>query len=773
MKNLVRLKESRAVRPAVAAVAVAAVVAGAAGTAAGHGNAATRIKAHNASYLRTEAKFKHPKLKHGLLTIQGTRANDKIVLRLQAGEPGTLQVDVGDDGSADFSFERAEIAKIAVDAGAGDDLVRIDESNGVFTDSIPTTIDGGDGNDALVGGSGAETLLGGEGNDSIDGNRGADVALMGAGDDTFAWDPGDGSDTVEGQDGADTMQFNGANVGEHVDLSANGNRLRFFRDIGNITMDTNGVETVNFDALGGADLITVNDLTGTDVSKLNLDLGVNGGGDGQVDRVVVSGSNGNDAISVSGDASGVAVSGLPVLVAIQHQEANDELAVNGLGGNDVISASAVAAQTIALTLDGGAGDDTIAGGQGVETLLGSDGNDSIDGNGGNDVALMGAGNDTFVWDPGDGSDTVEGQTGTDTMRFNGANVSEHVDLSANGNRLRFFRDIGNITMDTNGVETVDFNALGGADTITVNDLSGTDVTSVNTDLAATGGGGDGQPDHVIVNGTNGDDLITAAGGGGRAEVTGLHSAVNIGNAEPANDTLTINALAGADVVDASGLAATSVKLESNGGDDADRLFGSAGGDLVNGGRAADVAFLGAGDDTFVWNPGDGSDVVEGQSGTDTMLFNGANVAEQVSLSANGNRLRFFRDVAAVTMDTAGVERVDFNALGGADLVTVNDLTGTDVSSVNVDLAGTPGGGSGDGQPDRVVVNGTNGNDTINVNGDAGGVKASGLAATVEVLHSEAANDRLEINTLGGRDTVDSGGLAAGVIQLVVNGVLVP
>ena len=32
------------------------------------------------------------------------------------------------------------------------------------------------------------------------------------------------------------------------------------------------------------------------------------------------------------------------------------------------------------------------------------------------------------------------------------------------------------------------------------------------------------------------------------------------------------------------------------------------------------------------------------------------------------------------MDTAGVERVDFNALGGADMVTVSDLTGTDVTT---------------------------------------------------------------------------------------------
>jgi len=50
------------------------------------------------------------------------------------------------------------------------------------------------------------------------------------------------------------------------------------------------------------------------------------------------------------------------------------------------------------------------------------------------------------------------------------------------------------------------------------------------------------------------------------------------------------------------------------------------------------------------------------------------------------------------MDTVGVEQVDFNALGGADVVTVNDLTGTDVTGVNADLAGALGGAAGDGWP---------------------------------------------------------------------------
>ena len=566
MKNLIRLKDLRAVRLAASAVAVAAVIAGAGGIVAGQGNAAPPNRADG---LRTNTGPEHAKLKHGLLKVKGTRANDAIALRLKAGDPGTLQVDFGDDGSADFSFARNKIAKIAVDARGGNDRVRIDDSNGAFTDAIPTAIDGGDGNDTIAGGKGDELLLGGDGTDSIDGNGGNDLALLGAGDDTFFWDPGDGSDTVEGQVGTDTMLFNGANVAERVGLSANGNRLEFVRDPGRVTMDTAGVERVDFNALGGADVVSVSDLTGTGVTDVNVDLaGTLGGatGDGQADSVIVDGSIGNDTINVSGDASGVAVSGLAALVAIQHQEPNDGLAVNGLNGNDAISAAALAAQAITLTLDGGTGDDTIAGGKGIETLLGGDGNDSIDGNGGNDLALLGTGDDTFVWDPGDGSDKIEGQDGTDTMRFNGANVSEQVDLSANGSRLKLFRTQANITMDTAGVERVDFNALGGADLITINDLSGTDVRSVNVDLAGTLGGatGDGQPDRVVLNATNNDDTIKVNGDATEVTAKGVAPLVAIFHPEAANDRLEINTLAGTDTVDSGGLAAGAIQLFEDG-----------------------------------------------------------------------------------------------------------------------------------------------------------------------------------------------------------------
>jgi Ca2+-binding RTX toxin-like protein len=555
MNNLIRAEESLTARLAASTLAVAAVVA-AAGILAAQGSAAPTGGAHKVSHLRTASDFKRPKLRHGELTVEGTEASDRIALRLRASDPGTLQVDVGDDSTAEFSFDRERVTSVAVDASAGNDLVRIDDGNGAFTNSIPTTIAGEDGNDFLLGGAGAETLVGGAGVDSVDGNGGNDLGLMGAGDDVFIWDPGDGSDTIEGQDGSDTMLFNGAGADERVDLSANGNRLLFFRDPGRVTMDTAGVERVDFNAFGGVDAITVNDLRGTDVSAVDLDLGLDGSGDGKDDQLTVNATAGNDTLDVRGDASRVVVSGGRALVSIVDHEPTDRLSVNGLDGNDTLSAAGLSAGAITLTLDGGAGDDTIAGGAGVETLVGGDGSDSIDGNGGNDVAFMGAGDDTFVWDPGDGSDRVEGQDGSDTMLFNGAGADEQVDLSANGNRLRFFRTQGTVTMDTAGVEQVDFNGLAGADLATVNDLTGTDVRAVNLDLGA----GDGKSDRVVVNGTNGDDTITVSGDANAVNVKGLAPIVAILQSEVANDRLEINTLAGTDSVDPRGLAAGAIQL---------------------------------------------------------------------------------------------------------------------------------------------------------------------------------------------------------------------
>jgi hypothetical protein len=109
---------------------------------------------------------------------------------------------------------------------------------------------------------------------------------------------------------------------------------------------------------------------------------------------------------------------------------------------------------------------------------------------------------------------------------------------------------------------------------------------------------------------------------------------------------------------------------------------------------------------FQWNPGDDDDIVEGQAGFDTLDFNGAAIAEQISISANGARVLFTRDIATVAMDLNDVEQINFRALGGKDIITINDLAGTDVTEINIDLG--LAGGAGDGEADRIVINATNG-----------------------------------------------------------------
>ncbi len=120
------------------------------------------------------------KVKHQTLIVTGTKAGDRIALRLRAGAPQTLQVDVGENGSADFEVARNRFNRIRVDAGRGDDDVRIDEANGAFTTTTPTQLNGQRGNDTLVGGSGADTLYGGDGNDNLVGGSGAERLIGGA-----------------------------------------------------------------------------------------------------------------------------------------------------------------------------------------------------------------------------------------------------------------------------------------------------------------------------------------------------------------------------------------------------------------------------------------------------------------------------------------------------------------------------------------------------------------------------------------------------------------
>ena len=267
---------------------------------------------------------------------------------------------------------------------------------------------GGAGNDVLTGGSGGDQLFGQEGNDTLLGKGGFDLLFGGAGNDTLTG--GDADDQMFGQGGDDRMIWN---PGDDSDLMEGGE----------------GIDTVEVNGGNGAEQFT---------------LTANG------DRVRF------DRLNPAPFAIDIGTS--------------ERVVVNMNGGDDSFSATGNLAALVAVTVDGGDGNDSILGSNGADVLLGGDGNDFIDGQQGSDVAFLGAGDDVFQWDPGDGSDVVEGQDGTDTMLFNGSAANEIFALSANGGRALFTRNLGNIIMDLNDVERVELNALGGTDTFNVGDL---------------------------------------------------------------------------------------------------------------------------------------------------------------------------------------------------------------------------------------------------------------------------------------------------------------
>ncbi len=289
------------------------------------------------------------------LVVNGGSASDSLALRLAAGDVDTLEVDFGNDGSAEHSFDRSTFSTIEVFLRSGSDQFRVDQVNGAFADER-LTVDGGSGDDTLDGGDGAEVFQGGSGRDAVDGNRGGDTGVLGSGEDSFRWDPGDGSDVVEGGSGTDTLDFNGAGGDERMSLSPNGERSLFLRDPGTIRMDMDGVERLDLTTLGGADTMTVDDMTGTDFREADVDLSApTGGGDGIADTVTVNGTDRADRIAVSADGDAVDVTGLRTAVDITGGETIDLLQINALGGNDDVDVDQAALDLVSVNVDLGSG----------------------------------------------------------------------------------------------------------------------------------------------------------------------------------------------------------------------------------------------------------------------------------------------------------------------------------------------------------------------------------------------------------------------------------
>jgi Ca2+-binding RTX toxin-like protein len=757
-------------------------------------------------------------VKRGTLRITGDRRANKVTLRLKRRRRGVLEVDVRSNGSADFRFRRNSFRRIVMRGGRGNDALAISERNGGFITAERTTLDGGRGRDRLTftGSGRADSLalsasrrrlrlargtasaaaaatfsvaagsvervsvnpLGGSDTIALSGLRGTPVASValqlgsrtggdGAADTVAAsgtaapdalvvagagssfslggigpavsaanLEPGQDRVTVNGLGGADTLHVTGSDAPDSFDARAAGALVRTV--LGGVAVESDDVEALRLNALGGADTAMLGGLGGTDLGQVAVDLSgpTTGTADGLVDDVTVNGSEGADNVAVAGNASGISISGLAVPTSVVATDPPDRLTVNGLAGADTISASGLAANAALLTMRGGPDADTLTGGPADET---------------------------FRWDPGDGNDVIGGGLGNDNVAFNGSEANEQIAVGAGpaGHAL-ITRDVDAVTLDLDDVEALNVAPGAGSDAVNVGDMPGAELTQVGVNF----GGADGQTDTAIATATINPEVINVTPTPTGASVA-LAPTTSVSGAELGRDTLTINALAGDDTVNASTVPAGLVDLVLQGGLGEDVYIGSQGTDLFQGGDGDDVGLMGAGDDTFVWNPGDDNDTIEGQNGADRLRFNGANIAENIQILPNGGRVLFLRDIANVTMDCNDVEIMDFNALGGADTITVNDLVGTDVTQVNLALAGA--GGVGDAAADNVILNGTNGNDSVTIFGGPGGVNATGLMPGLAITGAEAANDRLTVNGLAGDDTINAAGVRVGAILLTLNG----
>ncbi len=688
---------------------------------------------------------------------------------------------------------------ITENAGAGADTVQVSFSYTLGNNLENLTLTGSANIDG-TGNSADNTIVGNSGNNVLDGGAGADSMAGGAGNDTYIVDnPGDTVTENAGAGTADTVQASasytlgnnlenltltgGANIngtGNSADNTITGNAGNNILD-GGLGADAmaggTGNDTYLVDNAG--DAITENAGAGTDtvqisfsytlnsnLENLTLTGGSNINGTGNSADNTITGNSGNNILD--GGLGADAMSGGTGNDTYVVDNVGDSIAESAGAGADMVQASfsyTLSNNLESLTLTGSANING-TGNSGDNSIAGNTGNNILDGGLGADAMAGGTGNDTYVVDNAGDAITESAGAGTDTVQasfsYTLSNNLESLTLIGSGN----INGIGN-SGDNSIIGNAGNNILDGAagadsmaggtgndtyvidnagDTVSENAESGTDMVQASfsytlsnnlESLTLTGSGninGNGNgADNTIIGNTGNNALDGGAGADSMAGGAGNDSYV----VDNAGDTITENAGAGTDTVQASFTYTLSNNLENlmltgsaningtgNSGDNT--ITGNAGNNVLDGAAGADAMAGGAGNDIYlVDNAGDTTAESAG-AGTDTV---------QASVSFTlGNNLENLTLTGSV------------------------DLTGTGNSAGNT-ITGNAGNNILNGGGGADTMAGGAGNDTYVIDnaGDTATESAGAGTDTVQASISFTLGNNLENLTLAGSGNINGTG----------------
>lgn len=468
--------------------------------------------------------------------------------------------------------------------------------------------------DSLRGDAGANQLFGNAGDDALFGRDGDDVL-----------DGGSGADQLYGGAGYDVASYVSSTVGLTVDLQFAG--LSTGRAAGDTFFELEGVAGSNYaDSLrGDASANLLNGIAGDDTmfGRDGDDTLLGGLGNdsiyGEIGSDYLNGGDGDDLLVGGGGADvmdgsigidrasyAFASSGLTVDLQFASSQNTGEAA-----GDIFYDIENLIGSAYDDSLRGDAGSNLIQGGGGADFLFGRDGDDVLDG--------------------GLGADALYGGTGQDLITYAAAGSGVTADLmfASSQNAGEAFGDtyfevegvIGSAFGDSlrGDANANQIEAGAGADTVFGRDGSDVILGGEGDDLVFGDGGAD------YLNGGSGNDVLHGGlgadgldGGSGQDRASYLYSAAELtadlqfadtqNTGEAAGDVFyNIEELAGSNFADSLRGDAGANALFGNAGDDF--LFGRDGNDTLSGGAGTDYLSGGSGSDRFLFNAGDGNDII--------------------------------------------------------------------------------------------------------------------------------------------------------------------